>query len=246
MTRFRMKLATMLLASAPVWVACADDEATAPPVPVATVSVTPAPDTVRAGLTVTLTATTSDANGNVLTGRTVTWGSDNTSVATVNASGVVTGVSAGTATITATSEGQSGSAGVTVWVGITGSWTGIIDAPAGMCPLDPSITEANSGAVTGTGLLQAPCAVVALTVTGTNNTGSVPDSVELAFTGGGGVFTFNGTFDGVDAMTGLTNGSGCTDCPTSFTRNSIAPIQIPTAVRREGAAPVKDPFLLGN
>ena len=60
------------------------------------------------------TATTKDANGNVLTGRAVAWSSDNTSVATVDPSGVVLGVAIGTANITATSEEQSGSTGVTV------------------------------------------------------------------------------------------------------------------------------------
>jgi uncharacterized protein YjdB len=83
-------------------------------VPVAAVTVSPAPASVVAGQTVQLTATPRDANGNPLTGRVVTWSSDNTAVATVSSSGLVTGVVAGSATITATSEGQSGSSAVTV------------------------------------------------------------------------------------------------------------------------------------
>ena len=63
---------------------------------------------------VQLTATPRDANGNALTGRIVTWGSTNTAVATVNGSGLVTGVAAGSATITATSETKSGTAALTV------------------------------------------------------------------------------------------------------------------------------------
>jgi len=66
---------------------------------------------------VTLTATLRDANGNILTGRTVSWSSSNTTVATVAGSGTsatVTGKSNGTATITATSEGKSGTATITV------------------------------------------------------------------------------------------------------------------------------------
>lgn len=213
-------------------------------IPVASVEVTPAADTVRAGLTVTLTATPKDAGGNALAGRSVNWDSDSTLVATVDTSGVVTGVSAGTATITATSEGQSGSTDIVVWVGVTGSWTGVVNAPAGMCPLNQSITEDTNGDVTGTADLQAPCAVLVLTVTGTNNTGGVADSVELTFVEGS--FVFNGNFDGVDAMTGLINGGGCTDCPTSFTRNSIAPVPGLAVLRREGAAPIRDPFLPRN
>lgn len=82
--------------------------------PVNTVTVTPNPSSVNVGSTVALTATLTDVNNNTLTGRTVTWQSSNTNVATVNASGVVTGKVAGTATITATSEGKSGTSSLTV------------------------------------------------------------------------------------------------------------------------------------
>src|SRR6266516_1475390 len=78
------------------------------PPPVATVTVSPASASIRVGSTVQLTATLKDANGNVLTGRTVTWTSSNTKAATVNASGLVTALATGSATITATSEGKSG------------------------------------------------------------------------------------------------------------------------------------------
>src|SRR6266849_2368281 len=84
------------------------------PTPVASVSVSPPAASVLVSATVQLTATPKDANGTPLSGRTVTWASSNTSVATVNGSGLVTGAAAGSATITATSEGQSGSATVTV------------------------------------------------------------------------------------------------------------------------------------
>jgi uncharacterized protein YjdB len=84
------------------------------PTPVAAVTVSPATSSVAIGQTVQLTAVTTDASGNTLTGRVVTWSSHQTSIATVTSAGVVTGVSGGTATITATSEGQAGSATVTV------------------------------------------------------------------------------------------------------------------------------------
>ena len=83
-------------------------------VPVAAVTVSPASASVTAGQTVQLTATPKDANGNALTGRTITWTSGNTSVATVSSSGLVSGLAAGSATITATSEGKSGTAAITV------------------------------------------------------------------------------------------------------------------------------------
>src|SRR6266550_627906 len=83
-------------------------------VPVASVTVTPASASVQQGATAQLTATPRDANGTALTGRVVTWGSNNTAVATVSSSGLVSGAGAGSATITATSEGQSGTAAITV------------------------------------------------------------------------------------------------------------------------------------
>src|SRR5436190_445427 len=83
-------------------------------VPVATVTVTPASANLAVGQTVQLTATTRDANGNPLSGRTITWSSSNTAVATVTTSGSVKGVTAGSATITATSEGQSGASAISV------------------------------------------------------------------------------------------------------------------------------------
>jgi hypothetical protein len=83
-------------------------------VPVATVSVTPSTLSLAVGQTGQLTATPRDANGNALSGRVITWTTSASGVATVSSGGVVTGVSDGTATITATSEGKSGTAAVTV------------------------------------------------------------------------------------------------------------------------------------
>ena len=80
------------------------------PVPVASVSVTLGNSSLNPGLTTQAIATTRDANNNVLTGRVIAWSSNNAAVATASASGLVTAVATGNANITATSEGQSGSA----------------------------------------------------------------------------------------------------------------------------------------
>ncbi len=83
---------------------------------VASVTVIPSAAYVAVGTTIQLGATLKDAGGNTLSGRTVTWASSNTAVAVVNGSGLVTGVAAGTDTITATSEGVSGKGVVAVVV----------------------------------------------------------------------------------------------------------------------------------
>lgn len=80
------------------------------PAPVATVSVSPASSTFLVGATVQLSATTRDANNNVLTGRVVTWASANPGIASVSSTGLVSGVGAGSTTITATSETKTGTA----------------------------------------------------------------------------------------------------------------------------------------
>jgi uncharacterized protein YjdB len=88
---------------------------TVTPNPVATVAVTPSPASVKKGNRVALTATPRDVNNNPLTGRAApTWSSSNTTVATVASNGQVTGVNTGTAVITATIDGKSGTSTVTV------------------------------------------------------------------------------------------------------------------------------------
>src|SRR5207247_622619 len=81
--------------------------------PVSAVSVAPTAATILVGATTQLQATTTDSLGNVLTGRTVTWASNNAAV-TVGGNGLATGAGTGSATITATSEGKSGTASITV------------------------------------------------------------------------------------------------------------------------------------
>src|SRR6266705_405554 len=126
---------------------------TAGPLPVASVTVSPASASVPIGQAVQLTATPKDANGNTLTGRTVTWASSNISVGTVNASGLVTGVVAGSTTITATSEGQSGTSVVTVTLVPVASVT-VSPAPASVqagqtVQLTATQKDANGNTLTG-------------------------------------------------------------------------------------------------
>jgi len=87
------------------------------PLPVASVTVAPSAPSLVVGGTQQLTATTLDANGATLTGRTITWTTSDATKATVSSTGLVTAAAVGTATITATSEGKLGTAAVTVTAG---------------------------------------------------------------------------------------------------------------------------------
>lgn len=102
-TFLRCALASLLLAG------CGGDgTGPKPPEAVASVEVAPGADTLLVGQTTQFTVKVKDAGGSVLTGRDVTWRSDNEAVATVSTNGMVTALSAGNTAITATSEGKSG------------------------------------------------------------------------------------------------------------------------------------------
>src|SRR5205823_3114290 len=100
--------------------------------PVATVTIAPATATVAAGQTSQLTAMTKDGAGAVITGRAVAWATSNAALATVSSTGLVTGVAVGgPVTITATSEGQNGTAAITVTVAplaFTQQWSGYTES----------------------------------------------------------------------------------------------------------------------
>lgn len=109
----------LVAATAAVLVGCGgsngDSPTGQPPVAaVASVSVAAPTTTVNVGDNLQLVATTRDQSGNTLNGRTVLWATSSSSVASVSTGGLVTGVAAGSATITATSEGKTGTAAITV------------------------------------------------------------------------------------------------------------------------------------
>lgn len=82
---------------------------------VVTVQVTPGTPTVAKGATQQLTVVLKDINGNTLTtSRPLNYSSSSNFVATVSAAGIVTGVNSGTATISVSINGVSGTATVTV------------------------------------------------------------------------------------------------------------------------------------
>lgn len=96
--------------------------------------------TIAVGKTVTLTATVSPSNAS---NKTITWSTNNSSVATVS-NGTVTGKSSGTATITATSNnGKSASCSVTVKDAGTNGWIG--SGNAGAISMDETDFAASGG-----------------------------------------------------------------------------------------------------
>src|SRR5690348_3000612 len=122
-------------------------------VPVATVTVALAASSVSVGQSTQATATLKDANGNTLTGRSVSWASNNTAVATVSSSGLVSAIAAGSAQITATSEGQSGSVTLTVTVAPVATVTVALGAssvsPGQSTQATATLKDANGNTLTG-------------------------------------------------------------------------------------------------
>jgi hypothetical protein len=94
------------------------------------------------GRTTTLSPILKDASGNVLTGRVVTWASSSGNV-TVSSAGVASGVTIGSSTVTATSEGKSG----TIVVNVTPVPVGTVT----VSPTAPSVLDWSDNAVDGNG-----------------------------------------------------------------------------------------------
>ena len=94
---------------------CNDDGDPNPPAEVTSVTVSPTTATIAQGATQSFTASALDATSQPIPGVVFTWTSSAATVATVNASGVATGVAAGDAVITATApNGIAGTAGLHV------------------------------------------------------------------------------------------------------------------------------------
>jgi uncharacterized protein YjdB len=82
---------------------------------VATVVVSPNAATVQKGKTVQLSVTAKNANGGTIAGKTTTWSTSNSAIATVGAAGLVTVIGPGTAQIRATIDGKSDVSWISAW-----------------------------------------------------------------------------------------------------------------------------------
>lgn len=110
-----------LLAASFTLAACSGGDSTGPgrgtpppPAAITSVSIGPEASSLFTGLSVVLVATAHDASGNTVPSATFAWTSSDATIATVDENGVVSGISAGEATITATSGGHSAAAPVRV------------------------------------------------------------------------------------------------------------------------------------
>src|SRR2546425_9567464 len=140
------------------------DSTTTPPPPVASVTVRPAAATLLSGDTVRLVATARDASRDTLKDRPITWQTSDAAVATVSATGLVTGVGSGTASITAVVEGQNGASAVTVLVAaaLAGvwDWTEHFDDPTNSAVCDDTgsyVFTANDVGFLGTSYQVGTC-----------------------------------------------------------------------------------------
>lgn len=214
-----------LAACATLALACGGDNAgPEEDAPIATIELSVEADTLEATTQVQLTATARDAGGNVLTGRTFTWSSGDESVATVDNTGLVTGVGNGDATVRATAEGVSDGAEMTVYVGVTGSWEGTLLFGTENCPIEQHLTQDLDGTIGGYGSASPPCEG-SFVLAGMMDAGGVEDSVYIYWNGSTTADVIQGGhFDGAHAIGGYLEGAGCggLGCALSLTRTSVA------------------------
>jgi Tol biopolymer transport system component len=173
---FRLTLALTLAAALSV-TACSGDSPPEPPgggdPVVAVVEVTPTNPSVPVGNTVALGATAKDAAGATVDGTTFTWSSNNPGVASVaEATGVVTGVAPGTASISATGGGKTGSTTVTVTAGTVTTTAALAYARGG------EIRLVNADGGNDRAIWTAPSAENGYAVSGLS---WKPDGTEIAF-----------------------------------------------------------------
>lgn len=165
----------------------------------ASVSVGGASNTpVIVGQTLQLSATAYDAKGAAMSGRVVTWTSSSEAIATVDANGLVTGVTPGDATITATVDGVNASVAVTV---APLPVTSVVVSATGTGPLDIGATrQLSAGAFNGT------TALTGRAVTWSSSDASIVsvDAAGLATARAPGDATITATIEGVSGSLVLT------------------------------------------
>ena len=178
--------------------ACSSSTPT-PPVTVAAVRVTGSSNTLLVGTSMQLTATPVTSTGEPITGRPVTWNSSNNSTATVSSSGLVTGVAAGSATITAIVNEVPGSFAITVTAPATVASVRIV-APATTVQYEGTLQLAAEG------LTAAGAVVPGRAVTWRTSNAAVANVNANGLVNGvaPGNATITATIDGIPATVSIT------------------------------------------
>lgn len=162
-----------------------------PPVTVASVTLNTATASVVQGQTATLMATARDAGGTAIAGKSFTWQSSNAAIASVSG-GVVTGVApGGPVTITATSEGKSATAQVTV----TAAPVQVVE----VTPTSASLQVGGTQALTAVTKIQGGAVVTGRTVAWNSSNpaiASVSDAGVVTAVSAGGPVTVTATSEG--------------------------------------------------
>ncbi|HXT17912.1 MAG TPA: Ig-like domain-containing protein [Gemmatimonadaceae bacterium] len=162
-----------------------------PPVPVvATVTVTGSA-ALDVGKTAQFSAVAKDSTGTAISGKTFTWSSANDAIASVASDGTVTGKTAGSTTISASVDGKSGSAAVTVNapapVVASISISGTSSLQAGTTTqLTATVKDASGAAITSVPVTWSSSDATLITVsnTGLVNAGHIANVTITATAGG--------------------------------------------------------------
>lgn len=115
---------------------------------IASLTLSPADTSLTAGATMQFAYSAVDYSGNAATDRTTTWTSSDPSVATIDASGKVTAVGAGTTTITLDVEGHVATASVTV---VSAATTFTVTPTSAAVTLGSSVTNSTTLTITAAG-----------------------------------------------------------------------------------------------
>jgi uncharacterized protein YjdB len=173
---------------------------TVTPAALASITVSPSAPSVTAGQTQQFSATGVYTDNSQQALSSATWTSSNTSVATIDNSGLATAVAAGTTTITATSNGISGTATLTVTAAVP-TLVSIAVAPA-----NPSVTAGSTEQFAATGKYSDGSTQTLTSVTWASSATAVAtiDDTGLANAVAAGSTTISATTNGISGSTSMT------------------------------------------
>jgi uncharacterized protein YjdB len=185
--------------------------------PVASVAVSPSPLEINPGSTALLQAIARDAGGSTVTGRPVSWVSQNASIASVAANGLVTGGLPGETTVTATVDGVTGAATVVV--------TELPVANVQVTPSSPSLWVGETQRMTATARAESGEIVGGAVMWASSDRAVAEVSADgLVKANAPGTATITATVRGVDGSTLVTvsdAAAGRTDIPSRSAKTSV-------------------------